>query len=102
MLESLVERDILITFKGTITNPESIGNLMSSEWLQPPPMLIEHNLFYPPVPLGVFIPLSGFCYGWSVTHKFSLCFSFLFIYLLFWEKKKKRKKEVFLVILVPL
>jgi hypothetical protein len=47
LLESLVERerDILITFNGTIINPKSIGNLMSSEWLQPPSMLIEHNLF---------------------------------------------------------
>jgi len=45
-LESLGERDILITFKGTITNLESLGNLMSSKWLQPPSMLIKHNLFH--------------------------------------------------------
>jgi hypothetical protein len=50
-------------FQRTIINPKSIGNLMSSEWLQPPPMLIEHNLFHPQCHWGLSHDPWGFVMG---------------------------------------
>jgi hypothetical protein len=84
-LESLGERDILITFKGTITNSKSLGNLMSSKWLQPPPMLIEHNLFHPRCHWGLSHHPRGSVMGGQSPTDFHYVLFFIFLFFL---KKK--------------
>jgi len=83
-IKKLVKRDILITFKGTITNPESIRNLMSSKLLQPPSMLIEHNLFHPRFHWGLSYHPRGFVMGGQSPLDFH--------YVLFFFPKKRKKE----------
>jgi len=85
LLESLGERDILITFKATITNPESLGNLMSSKWLQPPLMLIEHNLFHPRCHWG----LSHHPWGSIMSGRPPTDFHYVLFIFIFYLKKKE-------------